>query len=201
VQAGERGDREVAFYEAIEQHRQAQDTTAAAAADTGPGNRPGQSAAAHIPDDADQAAATMQRLAEWVPRSCEWRPHRCMLQCARVYDGWQVLQQYTWHMHVTLNRPVRSLMRRGSRLRQWQVAHIQTSMQGSLAAVVTAAAAASWSAPCGRHALPGAGGPHGAVQPAMHSGRQGACTVGCCTRADVSLQYLFCLLTPVGALT
>lgn len=66
MQAGERGSREVAFYEAIEHHRQATDTTAAAA----PRSDPEQRAAAPNPDGA-AALKVMQRLAQWVPKSCE----------------------------------------------------------------------------------------------------------------------------------
>jgi hypothetical protein len=92
VQAGERGEREVAFYAAIEQHRQAPGT-AAAAADGGAGDRPSQSTAANSTDDARQAAATMQQLAEWVPRSCEWRA----AVRSSLYDR---SQQHTTRMHT-----------------------------------------------------------------------------------------------------
>jgi hypothetical protein len=69
MQAGERGDREVAFYAAVEQHRQPQ-----GAAAPGGSRSPdaSQSAAADSAEDAAHAARIMQRLAQWVPRSCEW---------------------------------------------------------------------------------------------------------------------------------
>lgn len=72
LQAGERGDREVAFYAAIEQHRQQVDPASTEGSSSSAD--PDQRAAADTPSDEHeaQAAAIMQRLAQWVPRSCEW---------------------------------------------------------------------------------------------------------------------------------
>uniref|UniRef100_A0A383WJ42 Inositol polyphosphate multikinase n=1 Tax=Tetradesmus obliquus TaxID=3088 RepID=A0A383WJ42_TETOB len=74
LQAGERGDREVAFYAAIEQHRQQVDpaaTEGGSSSSSSSSADPGQSAAAGSADDDDdaQAAGIMQRLAQWVPKS------------------------------------------------------------------------------------------------------------------------------------
>lgn len=109
VQAGERGDREVAFYAAIEQHRRA---PAGAAGPDGGASIPGQGAAAHSPHDAGPAASIMQRFAQWVPRSCEWwsaEVPAAMSRCAPLLlaSAWDATAEVQHH-----NRHTRHFMAR-----------------------------------------------------------------------------------------
>jgi hypothetical protein len=71
LQAGERGDREAAFYAAMQQHLQ-QGFVAFTAA----GAHDPQAACASC--SSEEQHALVQALAAWVPRSCEWRRQLCV---------------------------------------------------------------------------------------------------------------------------